>query len=88
MIRIKIWAYAFAYETLIKPVLGGRGQCIELELEKCCWRLVMKSVATRKSHTVNLQTNLDIIYNDLMLECKLCSPGTRLAKSLRDKLTG
>lgn len=47
----------------------------------------MKSnVASRKSHTISLQTNLDIITNDLMLECKQCSPGTRLAKSLRDKL--
>ncbi|XP_055321771.1 protein fem-1 homolog C isoform X2 [Sitodiplosis mosellana] len=47
----------------------------------------MKSnVATRKSHTINLQTNLDVISNDLMLECKLCSTGTRLTKSLRDKI--
>lgn len=50
--------------------------------------IVMKSnVATRKSHTINLQTNLDVISNDLMLECKLCSAGIRLTISLRDKIT-
>lgn len=57
-------------------------------VHKCKSEIVMKSnVATRRSHTINLQTNLDVVSNDLMLECKLCSPGARISKSVRDKIT-
>lgn len=44
------------------------------------------NVNSKKSHTINTLTNYDQISNDLILECKLCSPGTSLSKSVRDKL--
>lgn len=45
------------------------------------------NVISKKSHTINTHTNYDQISNDLILECKLCNPGTRLSKSVRDKLS-
>lgn len=45
------------------------------------------NVISKKSHAINTHTNYDQISNDLILECKLCSPRTRLSKSVQDKLS-
>lgn len=49
--------------------------------------IVMKSNVARRLHSLNLPNELDVIAHDLMLECKLCSPGSKLTKSLSDKIT-